>query len=142
MGGEVLDTPRDGIECLVERRVGADPDRVRNRPVTAPVETELLVRGVAARDDPVTLFEHVDERRGVIAAIDMPWRFAAASAPRSIAAAGWVPAEATGTSLACCQSAAASWDRAEFAVQTNTIRLASAAERGARPSNAPGTRRT
>jgi hypothetical protein len=35
---------------------------------------------------------------------------------------GWVPAEVAGVLLSWFQMAAASWERAEFAVQTNTNR--------------------
>ena len=58
------------------------------------------------------------------------WRPAAAMAPGSIAAAGWVPAETAGTVLAWRHSAAARWERAELAVHTNSTRSAVAGRRG------------
>ena len=55
-----------------------------------------------------------------------PWRRAAARAPGATAAPGWVPPDVTGMGLASRQSAAASCERAEFAVHTNTTRSAAA----------------
>ena len=51
-------------------------------------------------------------------------RCAAAIAPGWTAGAGWVPADVAGTALSAFHNAAASCERAEFAVQTNTTRTA------------------
>ena len=64
------------------------------------------------------------------------WRPAAAMAPGSIAAAGWVPADAAGTVLARRHSAAARCERAELAVHTNSTR--SAARAGGRGQRVQG----
>ena len=69
------------------------------------------------------------------------WRPAAAIAPGSIAAAGRVPAEAAGISLARRHSAAARCERAELAVHTNSTRRAVRAGGRASESSAPGTSR-
>ena len=66
------------------------------------------------------------------------WRPAAAIAPGSIAAAGWVPADAAGTVLARRHSAAARCERAELAVHTNSTRRAARAAGAASESRAPG----
>ena len=58
------------------------------------------------------------------------WRRAAAIAPGSIRAAGWVPADTAGTVLARRHSAAARCERAELAVHTNSTRGAARDGRG------------
>ena len=63
-------------------------------------------------------------------------------APAAIAVAGWVPAEAAGTLLARRHSAAARWERAEFAVQTNSTRRAVRAGGRVSESSVPGMSRT
>ena len=67
-------------------------------------------------------------------------RWAAFTAPGSTAAAGWVPAEPAGRPVASRHSAAASWERAELAVQTNRASPSSTGRDGASPSRA-STRR-
>ena len=60
------------------------------------------------------------------------------------ASAGWVPAEAAGIVLARRHSAAASWERAEFAVQTNSTRARTPSTAGSAASagrRAPGAGR-
>jgi hypothetical protein len=52
----------------------------------------------------------------------MSWRRAVLRAPGRTLAAGWIPADAAGTALIAFHRAAVSWDRAEFAVHTNTTR--------------------
>ena len=66
------------------------------------------------------------------------WRRAAAIAPGSIAAAGWVPADTAGMVLARRHSAAARCERAELAVHTNSTRRAARAGGAASESRAPG----
>ena len=66
------------------------------------------------------------------------WRCAAATAPGCTAGAGWVPAEVAGTGLVSFHSAAASCERAELCVQTNTTRTASCTLVGRNASKAPG----
>ncbi len=56
--------------------------------------------------------------------------------------AGWVPAEVAGMSLAWVQRAAASWERAVLAVQTNTTRVTGWTVDGRSPSRTAGTRWT
>ena len=77
--------------------------------------------------------------RGRAGVSGMRWRRAAATAPGWTAGAGWVPAEVAGTGLVSFHSAAASWERAELWVQTNTTRTASCSVIGRRTSSAPGT---
>ena len=67
------------------------------------------------------------------------WRRAAAIAPGSIRAAGWVPADAAGTVLARRHSAAARCERAELAVHTNRTRRAARPGGTASESSVPGT---
>jgi hypothetical protein len=56
--------------------------------------------------------------------------------------AGWVPADVAGTRLDAVHAAAASWDRAELCVQTNTTRAAGRENSGVKPAKALGTNRT
>ena len=78
---------------------------------------------------------------GAVAANLMFARAAVSIAPGSIAAAGRVPADATGTPLARRHSAAARWERAELAVHTNSTRRAVCAGGAASGSRAPGISR-
>ena len=66
-----------------------------------------------------------------------PWRRATAAAPGAMAGAGWVPAEVDGHRAGLAHSAAASWERAEFAVHTNTTRV-TGGRRGAGERAGPG----
>ena len=67
------------------------------------------------------------------------WRRAAAIAPGSIRAAGWVPADTAGTVLARRHSAAARCERAELAVHTNRTRRAARPGGTASESSVAGT---
>ena len=87
-----------------------------------PVGTEFLVRGVAHRDDQVTLTQDLPIPTGFARPSRRPWRRPVLTARGCTLAAGWVPADTAGTALIAFQRAAANWDRAEFAVQTNTTR--------------------
>ena len=120
----MVDAVRDVVVGGFEGRVGVDPYRVGDGPVQ-PLQgrVEFFVGVVAHRDDQIPVAELVPEadRSGVASASGRgggPW-------PRHagwMRGPGWVPAEVAGMVLSWFQVAAASWDRAELAVQTNTIR--------------------
>ncbi len=78
--------------------------------------------------------------RGLRARRATPWRAAVAIAPGSMAAAGCVPADATGTALHRCQRAVANWERAELPVHTKTTRRTPMVGDGSRSANAVGVR--
>ena len=94
---------------------------------------------VARGDDQVAVLPDVADVPGPQPGSGRRCRPAAAIAPGSIAAAGWVPADTAGTALALRHSAAARCERAELAVHTNSTRAAARAASRESESSAPGT---
>ena len=61
LAGQLGDAVLDLLERGVERGIGANPHRVRDRPVQMGEPAELFVREVAHRHDQVTLSDYVVE---------------------------------------------------------------------------------
>ena len=141
-GSEIADPPGQFVVGAVERGRRADADRIGHRPVQVGPVAEFFVGEVAHGDDQVAAGLDVVDRSGAAAGA------AAAGGARRrrsrrgrSARAGWVPADAAGTGLAWRHSAAASCERAEFAVHTNTTRLAARSGGGVSSSRISGTSR-
>lgn len=111
----------DQLERVVEGGAGADADRVRDGPVQL-VRVKCFMGSVADGDDEVEWIEHDVEvpRAGSPQPQAVPTR--CRDGARMHARGGCVPADAAGTGLVRRQAAAASWERAELCVHTNTTR--------------------
>ena len=117
-----------------ERGVGIEWHWIGNRPVQPRKGVaEFFVGVVADRDDEVVVMKDVVEGFGRLRSIRRPWRSATATARGWMRGPGWVPAEVAGMMPRWFQVAAASWERAEFAVHTNTTRGTACRLVGMRP---------
>jgi hypothetical protein len=110
------------LEGDVEGAVGTVGHRVRDRPVSPSFLAELFVGAVADGDDEVTCTTlGVECSRLRVGQLDAV-AFGGRPGLGVDLGPGWVPAEAAVMLLVCRQSAAARWDRAVLAVQTNNTR--------------------
>ena len=100
LAGQLGDAVLDLLERGVERGIGANPHRVRDRPVQMGEPAELFVREVAHRHDQVTPSDYVVEVSWADARKGQPCRCATSVAAGWMRSAGCVPAEIDGIALA------------------------------------------
>jgi hypothetical protein len=123
----------DGVGAL-EGGVGIDWRRVGNRPVQSRKGVaELFVGVVADGDNEVIVVEDVVERLGAVA-VDA--ESVALGNGYSARVDAWAGMGSGGGGWSVAQLAAASWERAEFAVQTNSTRGPAGRLLGMRPEMA------
>jgi hypothetical protein len=133
----VLDSAVEVGVGELECGVGIDRYWIGDRPVQPRTEVpELFVGVVADGDDEVIVVKDVVEGLGAVAFDAESVALGDVTARGWMRGPGWVPAEVAGVLLSWFQMAAASWERAEFAVHTNSTRGPAGRLSGMRPEMA------